>query len=352
MEAIWYGIVSVMLAVYVALDGYDLGAGALHLLVARDDGERRSVLGAIGPFWDGNEVWLVASGGVLVLAFPVAYAVGFSGFYLPLTLVLWLLLLRGIAIEFRGHVENPLWAAFWDATFAVGSSLLAVVLGAALGNVIRGVPLDAGGVFSLPLFASPWPGPGAGALDAYTVLVGVFTLAALSAHGGLFLAWRTDGRVRRRSWATARGLYVVVGVLLVPVTWATLAVRPSLGGAAVTRPLALLAMGLVLAAGAGLVAGLVRNAPGRAFAASTLLLLGLLATAAAASWPVLLHSTIDARYDLTASRAAAQGYALRTGLGWALLGLPLAVAYAVHVARTFRRPRDGGDPSPPVTSTP
>ncbi len=353
METIWYGIVSGMLAVYVALDGYDLGVGTLHLLVAHDEAERRSVMDAIGPFWDGNEVWLVAAGGALVLAFPVAYAVGFSGFYLPLILVLWLLLLRGVSIEFRNHVENPLWKAFWDVTFALGSALLAVVLGAALGNVIRGVPLDATGVFSLPLFASFWPGPGSGVLDAYTVPVGVFTLILLAAHGGAFLAWRTDGAVRDRAWTSARRLFAVAGVLLVPITWATLAVRPGLGGAAAGRPVAIFTAGLVLGAVVLLAAALARGRPGRAFAASTVLLLALLATAAAASWPVLLHSTLDARHDLTASAAAAQGYALRTGLTWPLVGLPLAVAYTLHVARTFRRrPEGAGEPAPGARETP
>ncbi|HET8734834.1 MAG TPA: cytochrome d ubiquinol oxidase subunit II, partial [Anaeromyxobacteraceae bacterium] len=293
MEALWYGVVAGMFAVYVVLDGYDLGAGALHLLVARDDAERREVLGAIGPFWDGNEVWLVAGGGALVLAFPTAYAVGFSGFYLPLILVLWLLLLRGLGIEFRNHVENPLWAAVWDAVFAVGSTLLAVVLGAALGNVLRGVPLDATRTFSLPFFASLLPGPGSGVLDAYTVLVGLFALVALAAHGGNFLAWRTAGPVAERSARLARRLWVAAAALLPVVTWATLAVQPRLLGSVGGRPLVW--AGVVVAAGAAATLGLAlrRDRRSLAFGASATLLLALLATAAAAAWPLLLPSTVD-----------------------------------------------------------
>ncbi len=338
MIALWYGIVAAMLAVYVALDGYDLGAGALHLFVARTDTERREVLGAIGPFWDGNEVWLVAGGGALVLAFPVAYAVGFSGFYLPLILVLWLLLLRGLSIEFRNHVENPLWAAFWDATFAVGSAGLAVVLGAALGNVIRGVPLDASRTFSLPLFADPIPGPGAGVLDLYTVLVGLFSLVLLSAHGGAFLAWRAAAPVSDRALSASRRLFVAAAVLLPVVTWATLRVRPSLAADALARPVAWVTLALTAGAAALLAWGTARRAPGVACAGSTALLLGLVATAAVASWPVLLPSTVDSRYDLTAQAASSGSYALSTALRWAALGLPLACAYAVVVARAFRRP--------------
>ena len=338
MEMLWYGVVSVMLAVYVVLDGFDIGAGTLHLLVARSDSERRTVLGAIGPLWDGNEVWLLAGGGALVLAFPEAYAVGFSGFYLPLILVLWLLVLRGLSIELRSHLRNPLWRSFWDVVFTSASALLGVVLGAALGNVIRGVPLDESGTFGLPLFAEALPGLRSGVLDLYTVLVGVFTLVALAAHGGLFLAWKTEGAVQARSLRAARLLFVLVGVLLVVVTWATVRVQPVLAEAASRRPLAWLTLLLVAAGIAGLVLGLARGRAALAFAGSALFLVGLLASAAAASWPVLLHSTVSPRFDLTAQAAASQADALRTALTWALIGLPLACAYFVYVARTFRGP--------------
>src|SRR5947209_11560757 len=141
MGTIWFWLVAIMITVYVVLDGFDLGAGAIHLLVEKTDEERRQVLASIGPVWDGNEVWLIAAGGTLYFAFPALYASGFSGFYLPLMIVLWLLILRGISIEFRNHVESPVWAPLWDAVFCFSSLLLAVFYGAALGNVVRGVPL-------------------------------------------------------------------------------------------------------------------------------------------------------------------------------------------------------------------
>ena len=144
MATFWFGAIAVMLAVYVVLDGFDLGAGVAHLAVARDERDRAAILEAIGPFWDGNEVWLLASGGVLVFAFPRLYAASFSGFFLPLTMVLWLLMGRGIALEFRNHLEDAsVWRPFWDVVFGISSALLAVFLGAALGNVVRGVPLSA-----------------------------------------------------------------------------------------------------------------------------------------------------------------------------------------------------------------
>src|SRR3984957_10356477 len=152
MGITWFWLVAIMLTVYVLLDGFDLGAGAIHLLVAKTDQERRQVLASIGPVWDGNEVWLIAAGGTLYFAFPTLYASAFSGFYLPLMIVLWLLILRGISIEFRSHLEGPVWGSLWDAVFCGASGLLAIFFGAALGNVVRGVPFDAAGDFFLPLW--------------------------------------------------------------------------------------------------------------------------------------------------------------------------------------------------------
>src|SRR5512143_1224910 len=152
MQTFWFCAVALMIAAYVILDGFDLGAGIIHLFVARTEEERRRVLESIGPVWDGNEVWLLAGGGTLYFAFPGLYAASFSGFYLPLMMVLWLLILRGIAIAFRNHLANAIWRPVFDATFMGASALLAIFFGAALGNVVRGVPLDASGSFFLPLW--------------------------------------------------------------------------------------------------------------------------------------------------------------------------------------------------------
>lgn len=154
MATAWFVLLAFMLTVYVVLDGFDLGAGILHPLITRSDEDSRTVIAAIGPVWDGNEVWLIASGGLLVFAFPAVYAAAFSGFYLPLMLVLWSLVLRGIAIEMRSQHENVLWRQFFDVMFAAASTMLALVLGVALGNVLRGVPLDASESFLAPLWAS------------------------------------------------------------------------------------------------------------------------------------------------------------------------------------------------------
>src|SRR5207302_5341443 len=170
MGTIWFWLVAIMIATYVLLDGFDLGAGAIHLLVAKTDGERRQVLHSIGPVWDGNEVWLIAGGGTIYFAFPVLYASAFSGFYLPLMIVLWLLIARAIGIEFRTRLEVPVWRSFFDGLFAISSALLAIFFGAALGNVVRGVPMASDHLFFEALWTDWRVSAHPGILDWYTVL--------------------------------------------------------------------------------------------------------------------------------------------------------------------------------------
>src|SRR5450432_3513949 len=213
MAELWFGLLGLMLVAYVVLDGFDLGAGMLHLFVARSDAERRTVLGAIGPFWDGNEVWLIAVGGVLFLAFPELLTSAFPGFYLALHLVLWCFALRGVSIEVRSHVADGMWRAFWDALFAVASVLLALLFGVALGNVVRGVPLDERREFTLPLFTNFGTSGQVGLLDYYSVSVGMLSIVLLAAHGAAFLAWRAAGTVRDRCLLLERKLWPSVALL-------------------------------------------------------------------------------------------------------------------------------------------
>jgi cytochrome d ubiquinol oxidase subunit II len=198
METLWFALVAAMLAMYVLLDGFDLGAGAIHPFVAGTETERRLIYQAIGPVWDGNEVWLIAAGGTLFFTFPRLYAAGFSGFYLPLMIVLWLLMLRGLSLELRSHIQNPVWSRFWDGLFFIGSTLLAVFYGAALGNVVRGVPLDADGYFFEPLWTDFNPASATPAvLDWYTI-PGALALVALVLHGANYVAYRTEGPLNTR----------------------------------------------------------------------------------------------------------------------------------------------------------
>ncbi|MGH7670308.1 MAG: cytochrome d ubiquinol oxidase subunit II [Gemmatimonadaceae bacterium] len=344
MEALWFWLLGGMLIVYVILDGFDLGAGALHLWLARTPTERRLVLRSIGPVWDGNEVWLVAAGGTLFFAFPGLYAAGFSGFYLPLMMVLWLLVLRGIAIEFRGHVDNAIWAPFWDVVFCGASALLALFLGVALGNVVRGAPLSAGGWFFEPLWTNFRVGPEPGILDWYTTTVGVAALAALAMHGAVWVWLKTGDALGERARGAARVLSVVVFGLSLLVTAATFRVQPLVAGHLADAP-----GGYVFAvvAVAGLV--VVWLATGRrrmrlAFLGSTAYLAGILASAAFGLWPYVLPATTGTAYGLTAHAVAAPDSSLRIGLAWWIPGMIIAGVYTVFIYRHFAgRVRLDGD---------
>ena len=329
MAALWYALLALMLTVYVVLDGFDFGAGLVHLAAARTEDERRTVFAAIGPVWDGNEVWLVASGGVLFFAFPRAYAAAFGGFYLPLMIVLWLLVLRGLSIEFRAQWDNPLWRAFLDASFAFSSALLAFVLGASLGNVVRGVPLDGDGAFMAPLF-----GPG-GALDAYTALVGLFAAGALTLHGAAYLAWKCEGELHARCRRLIRRAVPTVALGLAIVTLATWRVQPRLFATALHRPWV---WPLPLAAAGALAFAWRATTRGRdraTFFATTTLLAALLAATATSLYPIVLRSTIDERFNVTAPAAATGHHGLAWGLIWWLPALALSVVYFAYLFRSF-----------------
>jgi cytochrome bd ubiquinol oxidase subunit II len=345
MLELWYAIAALMLAVYATMDGFDFGAGIVSPFVARSDTERRQVLGAIGPFWDGNEVWLLAAGGALFLAFPRVLASGISGFYFAIFLVLWSLLARGIAIEFRSHLPDPLWRAAWDFTFTAASTLLAVFFGAAFGNLLRGVPLDDKGWFSLPLFTD-WSGrEPVGILDWYTLLTGVFALVALAAHGALFLAWKTNGPVQERSRRAAWRLWIMVAVLWPVVTGASHVVNPDLFPGMGRRGLAALATAVAMAGIVTVFARLRRDRFLLAFLGSCAFLLGILGATAASLFPVMLRASGGAALSLTAYSAGGDPEGLQVASVWFALGLALVLVYQVVIFRLHRGPataaRDG-----------
>ncbi len=336
MVELWYGVVALMLTLYFVLDGFDLGAGALHLWVARTDAERRQVLAAIGPYWDGNEVWLLAAGGALFVAFPPALAAGLSGFYFAIFLVLWCLLLRGVSIEFRSHVTDPLWRAFWDATLAVASGLLAVFFGAALGNLLRGLPLGRDSWFGLALFTDFRVPPPVGILDWYTVLVGVFALLTLVLHGATFLGWKTDGAVQARSRPLARRFALGIALGWPLVAWATVIVHSDMFRAFVSRPLAWLCVTVALAGLVAVFAGLRRQRALAAFLGSSGFILGMLGATAASMFPDLLRAVPDPALSLTAYAVSNDPAGLRTALRWWVVGFPLAALYLVVLFRLHR----------------
>lgn len=336
MVELWFWLVAVMVAIYAVMDGFDFGAGIHHLTAAKTNEERRTILAAIGPLWDGNEVWLLAGGGAMFLAFPRVLASGFSGFYMAFFLVVWTLILRGIAIEFRSHVQDTLWRSFWDGTFALASTLLPVLLGAALGNVIRGVPVEDTGYFNIPLFTHFGTANPVGILDWYTVLIGVFVLVTLALHGALFLAWKTDGPVHDRVVRRALPLWAAVVVLWIVATLATRAVNPGLFAAFPKAPLAWLFFVVYLAGLALAFWGLRKGRWLLAFLGSGAFILGILATTAACVFPVMLGSTLDPAFSLTAHNSTVGGHGLRTGLVWWLIGFPIALGYFALLFRIHR----------------
>jgi cytochrome d ubiquinol oxidase subunit II len=333
---LWFGIAAFMLAAYVVMDGFDFGAGALHLFVARSDAERRQVLAAIGPFWDGNEVFLLATGGMLFVAFPKVLAAGLSGFYFAIFLVLWALILRGVSIEFRNHSENALWRTAWDFAFGGASTLLPVLFGAALGNLLRGLPLNQEGWFSLPLFTDFTTGGEVGILDWYTVFVGVFALLAIVGHGATFLAWKTDGAVFIRSRLIAMWCYGAVAVLWPIVTLATATVNGQMYDVLLDRPLAWLALIVALGGLVSIALGLRGNRPLQAFLGSSAFLAGLLGATAALVFPVMLRATGGDELSLTAYNSAVPTESLRIALQWWVIAAPLALAYFVVLFRLYR----------------
>lgn len=335
MVEVWFGLLSFMLIVFVVLDGWDIGAGALHLIVARTQSERREVVAAIGPLWSWHEVWLVAAGGTFVLAFPAVMAASFSGFYLALWMALWALILRGVSIEVGGHLPDKLWQSFWDFVFAASNILLAVLFGAAFGNVIRGVPVDRGGTFSMALFTDFRVRGRVGLLDWYTLSVAIFATVLLAAHGATYLRFKTTGLVHDRSDRLARRLWTVAAILFPVVSWQTWIVRPELYRALITRPMAWLAVAVIVAGAGAVWTGLRGKAEGRAFAGSCAIVAGLLAGMAAAVFPVMLHSTLDAAYSVTAYDGAVGEGGLRIALVWWPLAVTLAITYLIVIMRSY-----------------
>lgn len=336
METLWFWIVALMLVAYVVLDGFDLGVGIVYLFAAETEQERQQSLRAIGPVWDGNEVWLLAAGGTLFFAFPLLYASAFSGFYLPLMIVLWLLILRGLSIELRGHVDDPLWRTFFDGLFSFSSALLAIFFGAALANVVRGVPIGADDYFFLPLWTNWRPGPHPGILDWYTVLGGVLALIALGLHGSLYLALKTEGDLERRARAIASKLLPVVVILTLISLPATVIARPHSLQNYLTYRIAFLVPVVVIASLATVLIAIRKHSGIAAFLGSCIYLAAMLAGAAAGLFPALLPTVGNDGRDITIALAIAGPHTLRVGLVWWTLGMLLALMYFCVVYWLFR----------------
>jgi cytochrome d ubiquinol oxidase subunit II len=329
MATVWFCLLAFMITVYVVLDGFDLGVGALHRILGRTEAERDESTALIGPVWDGNEVWLIAAGGVLFLGFPPAYAASFSGFYFGLIIVLWLLVGRGLGIELRHHIDNPLWRAACDTVFWLSSAALALMFGVTLGNVVRGVPLGPDGYFRAPLFDL---------LNWYGLLIGLFGLVVLATHGAVFIAARGGvAMLAERARLIARRLWWAELVLALGLAYPTYSVRDEMFTNFGDHPWRLIFPALALGGLAAQFAFQRDGRWGRAFFASSTFIAGMLATMAAGLYPNILPARDNHPFGMTIHNAASSEHALTVGLRWWSLGIVLAIAYFIVAYRFLLR---------------
>ena len=320
LNTLWFILLGVLLAGYAILDGFDLGAGILHL-TARGDAERRTIINSIGPFWDGNEVWLITFGGAMFAAFPFAYATVFSGFYIALMLVLLTLILRAVALEFRSKRESHAWRNFWDGAFFLGSLLATLLFGVALGNILIGIPVNADGNYTGTFFTLLRPFP---------VLLGLFTVAFTAMHGALYLNLKTEGELqeRTRGWLKKSLICAAAFAVLVAVyTWVSI---PHAAG----LPWVLCV--LIVLAFSGIIPAVSKNRPFFAFLFSSLIIAIFVFLFSFALYPNIVISNISPEYNLNIVNAASSSKTLGVMTVIAAVGVPIVLIYTTAVYRVFR----------------
>jgi len=326
LNTVWFVLVGVLFTGYAVLDGFDLGVGVLHLF-ARTDEDRRLSINAIGPVWDGNEVWLVTGGGALFAAFPDVYATVFSGFYVAFFLFLAALVFRAVAIEFRSKEPMRWWRMMWDVSFSVSSILAAFLLGLAMGNIVWGIPLDARGVFV---------GTFLGLLNPYSLLMGITTVALFTMHGSIYLYLKTEGEMQRfvRKWI--RPSIIAFVVLYAMLSLATLIYVPQATAAVRDHPQLFLVVAISVLAIANIPREVFLEHPGRAFVSSCVTMVSLMALFGLNVYPDLVHSRPNPEYSLSAYNSASSERTLGIMLTIAMIGVPLVLSYTVSIYWVFR----------------
>lgn len=326
LQAIWFLLVGVLIIGYAILDGFDLGVGILHLFLKTDQ-ERRISLNAIGPVWDGNEVWLLTGGGALFAAFPIVYATVFSGFYLALMLLLVALIFRAVSMEFRSKVDSLQWKKVWDWGFGIGSLLPAVLLGVAFGNILRGIPINAQGMFTGSFF---------GLLNPYALLIGILSLSLFVMHGALYLTLKTEGELRERMAGVASISWVSTVALYTLATMTSLFVSPFLFEGMLGNPLFWALFLLLLVAMIALPVLLKAKRLFAAFLASSAVIATMIGLSAVSLFPRLVPSLTDLAYSLTIRNASSTPATLTVMLVIALIGMPIVIGYTIFIYRVFK----------------
>jgi cytochrome bd ubiquinol oxidase subunit II len=326
LNAVWFGLIGVLFTGYALLDGFDLGVGALHLFTKTDE-ERRVMINAIGPVWDGNEVWLVTGGGALFAAFPMVYATVFSGFYLAFVLLLVALIFRAVAIEFRSKQPMRWWRQMWDVGFALGSIGSSLLIGVAMGNIAWGVPLDERGEFT---------GDFGSLLHPYALLLGVTTLALFMMHGSIYALMKTEGALhdRIRGWVGNCIIFFIMGYAIT--TMATLLYVPHMAARVRSNPWLFSIAVLNMLAIANIPREIHHGRDGRAFVSSGVAMVALMGLFGLEMFPNLVLSNPDPAHSLTVYDAASSSKTLGIMLTIALIGVPIVLAYTVSIYWIFR----------------
>jgi cytochrome d ubiquinol oxidase subunit II len=326
LQVTWFLLIGVLIIGYAILDGFDFGVGILHLFNANES-DRRVYLNAIGPVWDGNEVWLLTGGGALFAAFPFVYATVFSGFYLALMLLLVALIARAVSMEFRGKVDSPSWRKVWDWSFGLGSLLPAVLFGVAFGNILRGLPIDAPGTFQ---------GTFLGLLNPYAILVGVLSLLLFVMHGAIYMTLKSDGELRARSARVASRLWIAVLIAYGVATFVTTFVSPFLFFNILQSPVFWVLFLLLLASVVTIPVWLKGGRYFPAFLSSSAMIASMIGLSAVSLFPRLVPSSINDDYSLTIFRHSSSELTLTVMLVIALIGMPIVIAYTIIVYRVFK----------------
>jgi len=346
MEIYWYLIIAFFLIVFFILDGYDFGVGIIHLFMAKGEKDRKLIAKSAGLFWDSNEVWLVAAGGMLFMAFPILYASAFSGFYLPLIIVLWLIIFRGIGLELRNQFEYPIWKDIWDVAFGVSSLLLVLFFGIALGNIVRGVNLGSvvddvslheAHYFFLPLWNESFSPTiiNVGVIDWFTIIIGLIAVVVLAMHGASWIILKTNATINEKLKSIVLKLDITLIVLTVISLVVWLYVKPNALDNFSKKPYLILFPILYFV---GVFGALLSKkiTDKRRLLFTTLIIIGGISSSLASMFPVIIPSTNKVNPDLTIYNTAATNYGLSVASVWALIAIVLIIVYAITQKRFMK----------------